>query len=458
MTQAALIRSIDALLPQTQCGKCGHPGCRPYAEGIAQGEAINKCPPGGTSTIQAIAELLQVPPLPLDAPNGPVPPQIALIREAECIGCTKCIQACPVDAIVGAARQMHTVITDECTGCELCVAPCPVDCIDILPLAEPDASAQRARADQFRTRFESRNARLAREDARRQAEREARAARMAQAQASAGAPQDAVQAAIERVKAQKAAAPSLSDQQKRLKIEAAMAQVALKKAEAQFATYGTDELKAQVDELRRAHEQAKAALEAALETPVAAPTAVDEAALKQARIAAAMSRAQLARAEKAFGETPSPDQQRQLAELRAAVDGAQQHLERLQNASAPQVPAAGEANLKAAKIALASRRAALKGAEQRGADEAELIPLRQALADAERALHAAEDACGKAPPDLQRIDKRPVDPAIRALKTELAYARAEVSKLERRAEVDPAALAQARERLARAERALDEQS
>jgi electron transport complex protein RnfB len=88
MTQAALIRSIDALLPQTQCGKCGHPGCRPYAEGIAQGEAINKCPPGGTSTIQAIAELLQVPPLPLDAPNGPVPPQIALIREAECIGCT----------------------------------------------------------------------------------------------------------------------------------------------------------------------------------------------------------------------------------------------------------------------------------------------------------------------------------------------------------------------------------
>jgi electron transport complex protein RnfB len=448
----ALIQRIDALLPQTQCGKCGHPGCKPYAEGIAQGEAINKCPPGGTTTIIALADLLHVQPLPLDAPNGPVPPQIAFIREAECIGCTKCIQACPVDAIVGAAKQMHTVISDECTGCELCVAPCPVDCIDILPLAEPAASAQRQSADQFRGRFEFRNARLARDEARRQAQREARAARAAQAQQATAAPLDPVQAAIERVKAQKAAAPSLSDQQKRLKIEAAMAQVALKKAEAQLEIYGTSDLQAQVAELRAANDKAQAALKMAMETP--APQ-VDEAALKQAKIAAAMSRAQLSKAEKAFGETPSTEQQAQLAELRAAVEQAQQRLDACQGT--PAAPSDGMARLKQAKIALASRRSELKGAEQRGASEAELAPLRQTLADAEKALHAAEDASGKQPPDLQRIDKRPVDPAMRALKTELAYARADLSKLERLADTDPATLAQARERLAKAQRALDEQ-
>ncbi|MDH4609920.1 electron transport complex subunit RsxB [Pseudomonas sp. BN102] len=448
----ALIQRIDALLPQTQCGKCGHPGCKPYAEGIAQGEAINKCPPGGTATIIALADLLHVQPLPLDAPNGPVPPQIAFIREAECIGCTKCIQACPVDAIVGAAKQMHTVITDECTGCELCVAPCPVDCIDILPLAEPAAGAQRQRADQFRERFEFRNARLARDEARRQAEREARAARAAQAQQATAAPADPVQAAIERVKAQKAAAPSLSDQQKRLKIEAAMAQVALKKAETQLEIYGTSDLQAQVAELRAANDKAQAALKTAMEAP--APQ-VDEAALKQAKIAAAMSRAQLSKAEKAFGETPSAEQQAQLAELRVAVEQAQQRLDACQGT--PATPSDGMARLKQAKIALASRRTELKGAEQRGASEAELAPLRQALADAEKALHAAEDASGKQPPDLQRIDKRPVDPALRAMKTELAYARADLSKLERQAGTDPATLAQACERLAKAEKALDEQ-
>ncbi len=129
-----LIRSIDALLPQTQCGKCGHPGCKPYAEGIAGGEAINKCPPGGDETIVQLAELLSVPVLTLDMQRGTAPAQVAFIREAECIGCTKCIQACPVDAILGASRLMHTVIIDECTGCDLCVAPCPVDCIEMHPL------------------------------------------------------------------------------------------------------------------------------------------------------------------------------------------------------------------------------------------------------------------------------------------------------------------------------------
>ncbi|MFV0476410.1 MAG: electron transport complex subunit RsxB [Parahaliea sp.] len=124
---------INALLPQTQCGQCGHPGCRPYAEAIANGEAINKCPPGGEATIAALADLLDVEAPPLDEEHGEEKAQaVAYIREDECIGCTKCIQACPVDAILGAAKQMHTVITNECTGCDLCVEPCPVDCIDMI--------------------------------------------------------------------------------------------------------------------------------------------------------------------------------------------------------------------------------------------------------------------------------------------------------------------------------------
>ncbi|MEE8059079.1 MAG: electron transport complex subunit RsxB [Pseudomonadales bacterium] len=127
---------IEALLPQTQCGQCSYPGCRPYAEAIANGEAINKCPPGGENTISDLADLLDVEALPLDAEHGEENvKKIAVIREAECIGCTKCIQACPVDAILGAAKQMHTVIQSECTGCDLCVEPCPVDCIDMLPIA-----------------------------------------------------------------------------------------------------------------------------------------------------------------------------------------------------------------------------------------------------------------------------------------------------------------------------------
>ncbi|WGL18117.1 electron transport complex subunit RsxB [Microbulbifer bruguierae] len=130
-----IVDQIDALLPQTQCGQCGHPGCRPYAEAIANGEAINKCPPGGQATINELANLLDVEAPALDAEHGVEDvKKVAFIREAECIGCTKCIQACPVDAIVGAAKQMHTVIVDECTGCDLCVEPCPVDCIDMVPL------------------------------------------------------------------------------------------------------------------------------------------------------------------------------------------------------------------------------------------------------------------------------------------------------------------------------------
>lgn len=133
---------VNALLPQTQCGQCGHPGCRPYAEAIAQGDSINKCPPGGQSTIDAIANLLGVESVPLDAEHGSekAVPMVAFIREDECIGCTKCIQACPVDAILGAAKQMHTVIESECTGCDLCVEPCPVDCIEMRPIASTTAN------------------------------------------------------------------------------------------------------------------------------------------------------------------------------------------------------------------------------------------------------------------------------------------------------------------------------
>lgn len=129
---------IEALLPQTQCGQCSFPGCRPYAEAIARGEAdINRCPPGGESTIKALAELLNMEPKPLDeeaSEHHSDLPLVAVIDEQTCIGCTLCIQACPVDAIVGAAKRMHTVIESECTGCKLCLPPCPVDCIAMVPV------------------------------------------------------------------------------------------------------------------------------------------------------------------------------------------------------------------------------------------------------------------------------------------------------------------------------------
>lgn len=131
-----IVDQINEILPQTQCGQCGYPGCRPYAEAIANGDAINKCPPGGQATVNALADLLDMEPQTLDAGADEVPvTRIAYIREAECIGCTKCLQACPVDAILGAAKQMHTVLADECTGCDLCVDPCPVECIEMRPVA-----------------------------------------------------------------------------------------------------------------------------------------------------------------------------------------------------------------------------------------------------------------------------------------------------------------------------------
>ena len=398
----SLIQRIDALLPQTQCGKCGHPGCKPYAEGIASGEPINKCPPGGSETIAALAELLKVPVLELDVTRGSAPAQIAYIREAECIGCTKCIQACPVDAIVGAAKLMHTVIIDECTGCDLCVAPCPVDCIEMrpLPLATVlpivgglafSLEEQRARAakrNHARRRFEQRNARLQREEEQKVAERQARAHRAAPQPSEVTL--DPVQAALERVRAQKAANA--------------------------------------------------------------------DAALKKAKIDLAMSRAQLNKSLKAFGHPPTFEQQSQLIVLQQQFEAAEQALAQLES-TAPPAPAptapAKDAELKRAKIQLAMRRAELKKAQTREAPAKQVETLERALRDAEHTLHAAEAASEQPLPDLARVEKRPIDSQLRQLKTELAYARADVSKLERRADTPAERMDKARARLQEAERQVD---
>lgn len=399
----SLIQCIDALLPQTQCGKCGHPGCKPYAEGIASGEAINKCPPGGDETIAALAELLKVAVIELDLSRGMAPPQIAYIREAECIGCTKCIQACPIDAIVGAAKLMHTVLIDECTGCDLCVAPCPVDCIEMRPLpagnvvpivgglaASAEAvQARNAKRDHARQRFEQRNARLRREDEQRTAERAARAVKAARGSESTSNP---LQDAIARVQAQKAAAA--------------------------------------------------------------------DAALKKAKIDVAMSRAQLHKSLKAFGHPPTFEQQSQLIVLQRQFEAAEQALALLEKnvpASPAQAPLpANDAELKRAKIQLAMRRAELKKAQAGDAPAQQLDLLATAVSQAEHALHAAEDASDKPVPLLVRKEKRPIDSQLRQLKTELAYARAEVSKLERQAQTPAELLSAARARLSEAERQVND--
>jgi len=194
---------IDALLPQTQCGQCGYHGCRPYAVAIARGEApINQCPPGGAAGIAKLAALLGVPALPLNPANGVEHPRLlARIVEHDCIGCTKCVQACPVDAIIGAPKLMHTVVADDCTGCELCVAACPVDCIELVPMPAEQAE-DAVHADAARSHFQRREARLQREQAERAAEL---AARKAAVDSSHGA-HDPVAAALARAAARRQAA------------------------------------------------------------------------------------------------------------------------------------------------------------------------------------------------------------------------------------------------------------
>lgn len=211
-----LVDTINALLPQTQCTRCGYQGCKPYAQALAEGDTINKCPPGGAVTIRALAELLHKDILPLDPVHGREGPYtVAVIREAECIGCTKCIQACPVDAILGSAKQMHTVIANECTGCDLCIAPCPVDCIDMravpsAPVTEPQHWQElRRRAAQYKSRYDFNQARKAAEQLAGEQRRAERAALARQKQESTQdkAVADAkatIAAALERVKAKKA--------------------------------------------------------------------------------------------------------------------------------------------------------------------------------------------------------------------------------------------------------------
>lgn len=331
----SLIQRIDALLPQTQCGKCGHPGCKPYAQGIAAGEPINKCPPGGEETIAALAELLKVPVLELDVSRGSAPAQVAFIREAECIGCTKCIQACPVDAIVGAAKLMHTVLIDECTGCDLCVVPCPVDCIEMHPLPPEtlpvvgglafSLDEQRARAakrDHARQRFERRNERLHREEQHKQAEREARAKRPAQAQVSTT---DPVQAALERVRAQKAANADAAV--KKAKVDVAMSRAQLHKSLKAFGHPPTFEQQAQLIVLQRQFESAEEALaqlENSAAPTAAAPSPAIDADLKRAKIQLAMCRAEYGKLER-NADTSAEILQEARARLQAAERQVSEH-------------------------------------------------------------------------------------------------------------------------------------
>jgi electron transport complex protein RnfB len=215
VTADDLVARIDAVLPQTQCTKCGQPGCRPYAEAIAAGQAeINQCPPGGQAGVAKIARVTGRDPLPLNPVHGiEQPVRVAVIDETLCIGCTLCIQACPVDAIVGATRRMHTVLADWCTGCDLCVPPCPMDCIAMVPVAPPRAWSQ-ADADTARHRHAQRSARLIRVRADNEARLAAKAVakldeldgRDDLARAQIEQKKAVVQAAIDRARARRATA------------------------------------------------------------------------------------------------------------------------------------------------------------------------------------------------------------------------------------------------------------
>ncbi|MBV2134655.1 electron transport complex subunit RsxC [Pseudomonas sp. MAP12] len=449
-----------------------------------------------------------------------------------CIRCGECALACPASllpqqlhffALGSEHEQLKAHNLFDCIECGACAYVCPssIPLVQYYRVAKAEIrelEQKQQKAEHSKQRFELRQERLRREEERKEEERRARAekaarAKAAQAEAAAAAPVAS-------------AAPAVNEDLKRLKIEASMAQVALKKAEKQLAQHDTAELQTQVAELRAAleaaqqaladaqaaapasaptpaakpagdealkkakieaamlkaqirklekleapdeaqqaelarlreqlsaAEQALAATESAAPTPVAKP-AGDEA-LKKAKIEAAMLKAQIRKLEKV--EAPDADQQAELAKLREQLSAAEKALAAAESsAPAPAIKPTGDEALKRAKVELAMKRAELKKAEKAGADEAELTRLREALAGAEQALHAAEDASGKPAPELVRTDKRPVDEASRALKTEVAFARADLRKLERDEAADPAALEAARTRLAEAEGKLAEQ-
>ena len=314
-----LIQRIDALLPQTQCGKCGHPVANLTQKASLKAKPSTSARPAGRKPSSGLAQLLRLPVLDLDTSRGDAPAQVAYIREAECIGCTKCIQACPVDAIVGAAKLMHTVIVDECTGCDLCVAPCPVDCIEMRPLADvlpivgdlasndDERRARDFKRNRARRRFEQRNARLQREEACKLAERLARAKRTAPMEvAPVDHPQAAQDAAI-----------------KQAKSSVAMSRAQLHKSLKAFGHPPTFEQQSQLIMLQRqfeASEQALAALEAN-SSPQPPKTAAKSTEFKRAKIQLAMRRAALKKAQ---------DQQadaHEIATLKAALNAAEQTLQ-----------------------------------------------------------------------------------------------------------------------------------
>ena len=217
-TELKLIDAIDALLPQTQCTRCSYAACRPYAQAIAMGQAdINQCPPGGDSGIAALAKLLFRPVKPLNPAYGKTEPRkIAFIDESRCIGCTLCIQACPVDAILGAPKWMHTVVPEYCTGCELCIAPCPVDCIDLIDIpalstwTQQDAQAAKERFEQKKKRQTSQALPLTKNDLKPNDEISTLSNPPVDESGAADKKQQIIQAAIERARSRRSQSSTAS--------------------------------------------------------------------------------------------------------------------------------------------------------------------------------------------------------------------------------------------------------
>ena len=381
-----------------------------------------------------------------------------------CIRCGECAEVCPANllpqqlhffALGQEHEQLKAYNLFDCIECGACAYVCPssIPLVQYYRAAKGEIRAleqKQQKAEHSRQRFEWRQERLRRAEEQKEADRKARAERAARAK-EAQAQTTSQDDPVARVQAQKT---GLSDAQKKLKIEASMAQVALKKAEKQLAAHATPELEAQVAELRVAASDAQKALDKAMATAAPADATaqpVNDEAAKKAKIEAAMLRAQVRKLEKL--ETRDEAQQAELTRLQDQLAQAEQAL-----AEAPAKPAkpAGDEALKKAKIELAMKRAELKKAEKTGADEAELGKLRDGLASAEQALHAAEEKSAKPAPDLVRTEKRPIDEQTRALKTEVAFARADLRKLERDTDSDVALVEAARQRLDEAERKLQE--